>query len=441
MGCSGSKPNIPRTDVATTNLDYDPSKCREGSIADQSTENLDRPESAHVAGVSTRSNSPLTPTSPTAASMSHVAESQTPEALSEGLTSFENQPNAKPLEEHSTMPASVANRLVHGPLSSDSVTSPRKSVSFDHDIQQNTSHGIEKQRLIVEQQQRLIEQQQLQLEKQQKALELQQQKEIDLWRKAETERRKQTKPPRSPPDQKEYVAHNNPPRPSIVLPNDPSFTCSINGRNDYKHTDVYTIGTSDEDVLGEGSFGKVFRAKHKFGQSEFEEHSGEEDDDEGNPDVVAKKKVLFGPYAASSSGGVGHNDLNQGRSRKSRHNPLEEWKGYVAIKTTKPTALDTKGGRQIRSYDDVESYCAEIKMLIRLRGENARSSPCLFLYEYFFNNRSELQVVTELLGQELDQWRNNHVTFLESDAMAAAKQILLGIEFMQSRDVVRKFMQ
>lgn len=300
---------------------------------------------------------------------------------------------------------------------------------------------LDQQNMIQDHQRRNIEQQLRQQEGQQGQLH-HQIRQLEQQKTQLTQQQRQIKQLEMQLDQKQKeievlkITNSSLPTPKIpvvVLPDEPNFTCNINGRNGYAYTDIYEIGKSSEDVLGKGSFGKVYRAKHKFAQNLCEERSEEDDELEL---IAAKRNVLFGPgHVSSTNGGIAGGKI---APRKSRYNPIDEWKGYVAIKTAEPNALDTKGGKQvISSYDDFENYCAEIKILIRLRGRNARFSPCLFLYEYFWTT-TEFQMVTEVLGQELDQWRNNHVTFLERDAMAAAKQILIAMEFMHGRNVVRK---
>jgi hypothetical protein len=280
----------------------------------------------------------------------------------------------------------------------------------------------------------------------------------------------------------------------IVYPNDPKFTCSINGRNGYTLSEIYEFGTSRDDILGEGSFGKVYRGKHKFSHLDttttttttvHETISAEDEDDDDDvdqqqdPTVAEKKLFMFGNRTSSSStsatatsatatdptgasrtavlssttSSASNNNTNKqagveyvAPSRKSlqrvrRQQIHDEWKQSVAIKTTKPTALDTRGGRTIRTYDDIENYCSEVRMLLRLRGSNTFDSRCLFLFEYFYTPQTnDIQLVTELLGQELDQWRQSHTSFMEKDAMAAAKSILKAIDYIHTKNVIRKYL-
>jgi len=114
-----------------------------------------------------------------------------------------------------------------------------------------------------------------------------------------------------------------------------------------------------------------------------------------------------------------------------------EWK-HVAIKKTRPNALDVRNGVISREYGDLERHCQEIKTLIRLQdGVSPSMSPVLFLYEYFWTGR-DLYMVTELLGQELDDWRSECDFFTERNAIDICRVILRAIDFMHSRRVVHR---
>ena len=143
--------------------------------------------------------------------------------------------------------------------------------------------------------------------------------------------------------------------------------------------------------LGKGAFGSVYKASHKYA---------------GN---------LRGPF-----------------------HPWTE----VAIKKTEPTILDKRAG-SIRSHEEVERRCQEIKTLMKLRQASPSQSCVLHLYEYYWTlNRDvqkyELFLVTELLGEELDQWRLQQNVFLESTAKKICRVILDSLEFMHSRGVVHR---
>jgi serine/threonine protein kinase len=113
----------------------------------------------------------------------------------------------------------------------------------------------------------------------------------------------------------------------------------------------------------------------------------------------------------------------------------------VAVKKTAPTILDKAAGR-LRTYGDMEARCQEIKTLLRLRSTNPSFSKVLHLYEFFWNYNpaggSELYMVTDLLGEELDQWRQRQRVFMESTARTIAKVLLDTIDFMHSRQVVHR---
>jgi serine/threonine protein kinase len=113
----------------------------------------------------------------------------------------------------------------------------------------------------------------------------------------------------------------------------------------------------------------------------------------------------------------------------------------VAVKKTAPTILDRVAGR-LKTYGDIEQRCQEIKTLIRLRSTNPRDSCVLHLHEFFWNfnpaGSSELYMVTDLLGEELDQWRQRQRVFMESTARTIANVLLNAIDFMHSRQVVHR---
>jgi serine/threonine protein kinase len=122
-------------------------------------------------------------------------------------------------------------------------------------------------------------------------------------------------------------------------------------------------------------------------------------------------------------------------------NRPHEW-NRVAVKLTSPTILDKRSG-QLATYDHIEKHCQEIKTLMRLgEGQNFRSSSVLFLFEYFWTYRTdgkgELVLVTELLGQELDQWRQQQVVFHESSARSISATLVSALEFMHERQVVHR---
>jgi serine/threonine protein kinase len=109
----------------------------------------------------------------------------------------------------------------------------------------------------------------------------------------------------------------------------------------------------------------------------------------------------------------------------------------VAIKQTRPNLLDLRDGRVIRSYDDLERYCEEIKILIHLRQGAPRTSNVLYLYEYYLNG-PEVFVITELLDQDLDVWRQECEVFTERMAIDICRSILRSLKFISERNVVHR---
>lgn len=172
--------------------------------------------------------------------------------------------------------------------------------------------------------------------------------------------------------------------PVILLPSDPDFHPSVNGRNGFRLEDIYERG----EELGRGSF--FYKSMHRRAPS-----SG----DENGEDV--------------------------------------DWK-TVAIKKRALNLLDLRGGTEIRTYDDLEQRCQEIKALIRLQKESSpRKLNVLYLYEYFWTGLS-LSIVTELLGQNLDDWRTGCKVFTERMAIDCCQTILKAIGFMHSKGVVNR---
>lgn len=145
--------------------------------------------------------------------------------------------------------------------------------------------------------------------------------------------------------------------------------------------------------LGRGAFGAVYKATHKLASSYYPDEDGD----------------VFEP----------------------------EWK-HVAIKKTRPNALDLRGGRQFRTYGDLLRHCQEVKTLVRLQeGGSPSMSPVLFLYEIFWTGH-DMYMVSELLGQELDDWRTECEVFTERMAIDICRTILKAIDFMHSRGVVHR---
>jgi hypothetical protein len=79
----------------------------------------------------------------------------------------------------------------------------------------------------------------------------------------------------------------------------------------------------------------------------------------------------------------------------------------VAIKKRTPNAFDLQGRRIIDTYDDIQQHQQEIKVLLQ---RSSTISSVLYMYEYFMSGK-DLSIVTELLGQDLDDWRQRATSF------------------------------
>jgi serine/threonine protein kinase len=117
------------------------------------------------------------------------------------------------------------------------------------------------------------------------------------------------------------------------------------------------------------------------------------------------------------------------------------WWHSVAIKETKPTKYDLRHG-VICTYNEVESRCQEVRALIRLQEAQSSGLPShvLYLHEYFWaynqnTGRGQLHLVTERLGQELDQWRPSQTVLMESSIKSVARVVL---DFMARAHVVHR---
>jgi serine/threonine protein kinase len=129
-----------------------------------------------------------------------------------------------------------------------------------------------------------------------------------------------------------------------------------------------------------------------------------------------------------------HKFANCGHVRSVSFEP--EW-SKVAIKKTTPNALDLRGGRVINTYDDLQERCQEIKTLQRLKEGSPTTSSVLHMYEYFMSG-IDFYMVTELLGQELDDWRQTCRVFTEKMAIDICRTILQSLAFCASRRVVHR---
>jgi serine/threonine protein kinase len=91
----------------------------------------------------------------------------------------------------------------------------------------------------------------------------------------------------------------------------------------------------------------------------------------------------------------------------------------------------------------VEDHCQEVKTLLRLQ-EGPLATPCiLHLYEFFWTynretGQGDLYLVTELLGQDLEQWRQAQQVTTERSVKQIAKVLLKAINYMASKGVVHR---
>jgi calcium/calmodulin-dependent protein kinase I len=103
-----------------------------------------------------------------------------------------------------------------------------------------------------------------------------------------------------------------------------------------------------------------------------------------------------------------------------------------------PNALDTQNRRRkIETYNDLERYCAEIKILLHLQRDLPGVSKVLHMYEYFMI-RKDVYIVTELLGQDLESWRKEIGDFREHMAVSICRSILKSISYLSKKEVVHR---
>jgi serine/threonine protein kinase len=115
--------------------------------------------------------------------------------------------------------------------------------------------------------------------------------------------------------------------------------------------------------------------------------------------------------------------------------------GSVAVKVTSPYYAGRRGTEEkIRSHDDIESRCEEVKSLIRLQ-KHGEQHNILHLYEYFWSPRPDPQVhlVTEMLGMDLRDWfKSRPQPLTERVASIVAKRVLSAIEFCHDHGVMHR---
>lgn len=182
-------------------------------------------------------------------------------------------------------------------------------------------------------------------------------------------------------------------RPPVVLPNETQFTVTVNGRNLWMMTDIYEL----QEGIGSGNFGTVYRAKHKYATQV---------NDRSNSTVL--------------------------------------WKD-VAIKRSKPNDLDRRDKGRFShdkiflTYGDLEKFCQEIKTLklLQRNGAHAMTTNHLFMYEIFWDG-SQFYLVSELLEQDIGQWRDNCDVFTERMAIEMCRTILEALQYIHSQSVVHR---
>ena len=131
-------------------------------------------------------------------------------------------------------------------------------------------------------------------------------------------------------------------------------------------------------------------------------------------------------------------------ARHCQANDDDEWK-ELAVKKFIPNDLDTQRGtrRERKTPEELELYCQEIKSLQRLHEASPSMSRVLYMYEFLMPGL-DYYLVTELLGQSLDEWRQRIGFFTENIAIAidiCFLTILKGISYIHSRNVVHRNMK
>jgi serine/threonine protein kinase len=216
-------------------------------------------------------------------------------------------------------------------------------------------------------------------------------------------------------------------RPDAILPDDPTFSPSANGRNGWKYEHLYDIG---DEVRVTGQLQLHPNAEYDLWGDEI-----------SHVNLTSFCCVSRLPYQQLGKGAFGAVFVG---THKFANYPDEygdsfarEWK-EVAIKKTKPNSLDLRGAQEIREYDDMERKCQEIKALMKLQGGSPKLSPVMCLYEYFISPGNEVFLITERLGQELHDWRSECEEFTERMAIDICRTVLKSLSFISSRGVVHR---
>ena len=105
------------------------------------------------------------------------------------------------------------------------------------------------------------------------------------------------------------------------------------------------------------------------------------------------------------------------------------------------------------SHDDIEQHCQEIRALMQLRSDNngdgdghtgsgstsRATQHILQLHDYFYNWKThQLDIVTELLGMNFQDWLAQQDIFLERQAREVARVLLDALAFMHGKGVVHR---
>jgi serine/threonine protein kinase len=118
----------------------------------------------------------------------------------------------------------------------------------------------------------------------------------------------------------------------------------------------------------------------------------------------------------------------------------EEWRP-VAVKITSPYYAGRRGTEErIRTHDDIEKHCEEVKSLIRLQ-EHGEQHNILHLYEYFWSTspKPQIHLVTDKLGMDLRDWfKSRPQPLTERVASEVAETVLHAIEFCHDHGVMHR---
>jgi serine/threonine protein kinase len=126
----------------------------------------------------------------------------------------------------------------------------------------------------------------------------------------------------------------------------------------------------------------------------------------------------------------------------SRHRTADKERPWstVAIKRVRPNASDTgHGERLLWTLQHLEAQCQEIRSLRLLGGARG----VVKLYEYFLDSDC-YHLVTELLGMEIEQFRNSEESseeFTEATVRDMSRTILGALSYMHSKGMLDTLLQ